>query len=70
MKFNLYFSEEIYSKAARLSLSDYEDSKTYDHNEYGPKSKRGKSFILLWGFHGYNNSDDYSVFLYFYFNKF
>lgn len=41
MKFNLYFSEEIYSKAARLSLSDYEDSKTYDHNEYGPKSKRG-----------------------------
>jgi|GEM_PF-6627908 len=30
MEFNLYFSEKIYSKASRLSLSDYEDSKTYD----------------------------------------
>lgn len=30
MKFNLYFSEKIYLKAARLSLSDYENSKTYD----------------------------------------
>lgn len=30
MKFNLYFSEKIYLKASRLSLSDYENSKTYD----------------------------------------
>lgn len=30
MKFNLYFSEKIYSKAARLSLPDYDDSKAYD----------------------------------------
>lgn len=30
MKFNLFFSEKIYSKASRLSLSDYENSKTYD----------------------------------------
>lgn len=29
MKFNLYFSKKIYLKASRLSLSDYEDSKTY-----------------------------------------
>ena len=66
MKFNLYFSEEVYSKAARLSLSDYEDSKTYDiMNRI--QNKRGDNLL---GFHGYNNSDDYSVFLYFYFNKF
>lgn len=40
MKFNLYFSEKIYSKAARLSLYEYEDSKTYDIMK-SPRLKRG-----------------------------
>lgn len=30
LKFNLFFSEKIYLKASKLSLSDYEDSTTYD----------------------------------------
>lgn len=30
MKFNLYFSKKIYLKASKLSLADFENSKTYD----------------------------------------
>lgn len=48
MKFNLYFSEKIYSKAARLSLSDYEDSKTYDIMNRVQK-QRGIIFYLIMG---------------------
>ena len=48
MKFNLYFSEEIYSKAARLSLSDYEDSKTYDLMNR-TQNQRGDNLLSYYG---------------------
>lgn len=48
MKFNLYFSEKIYSKAARLSLSDYEDSKTYDIMNR-VQNQRGDNLLSYYG---------------------
>lgn len=48
LKFNLYFSEEVYSKAARLSLSDYEDSKTYDIMNR-VQNQRGDNLLSYYG---------------------